>query len=277
MALPPRLRRGVVCAALLAIVLACNHFCRDAPGTIEEQLRADPSLDVTPTRFSVMTALYFAPSALVPLVAGGVSSLPKHHAAYVSPQRAFATVAAVGAAGNVLSAAGASSGSFAALACGRAVAGSVYEAIDMTPLGFVPALLPGLWGTASGFINGALRLGSVLALAALPRIYEQSGGGADGGGGGVVAVFWFAACVGVVMWPLAAIVREVATRAAFDASPHWGGGSLGARLRAWLSDGGDGGGDDDGGGGGAASGGGGGGEALRHVLYTGPHTTAFAW
>jgi hypothetical protein len=79
------------------------------------------------------------------------------------------------------------------------------------------------------------------------------------------------------MWPLAAIVREVATRAAFDASPHWGGGSLGARLRAWLSDGGDGGDDDDGGGGGAASGGGGGGEALRCVLYTGSHTTAFAW
>ena len=57
--IPPHLRKGVACSILLAFVMACNHFNRDAPGVIEEQLRLDPKLDVTPERYSTMTALYF--------------------------------------------------------------------------------------------------------------------------------------------------------------------------------------------------------------------------
>ena len=36
--IPPHLRKGVACSILLAFVMACNHFNRDAPGVIEEQL-----------------------------------------------------------------------------------------------------------------------------------------------------------------------------------------------------------------------------------------------
>jgi hypothetical protein len=100
------------------------------------------------------------------------------------------------------------------------------EAIDMTPLGFIPALLPDLWGTTSGFINGMLRLGSVAAFASLPSVYNDigggggdlgdgsdgSGGGGGGGGrgGGTRAVFWCVAAVGALMCPLALVVRHVA-------------------------------------------------------------------
>ena len=75
----------------------------------------------------------------------------------------------------------------------------------MTPLGFIPALMPTLWSTASGFINGVIRLGSVAAFASLPAVFEAGGGdgdgnGAAGGGGrGTQAVFWCVALVGAVM------------------------------------------------------------------------------
>jgi hypothetical protein len=36
----PALRKGVVASVLVALVCSANHFCRDAPGTIEEQLAA---------------------------------------------------------------------------------------------------------------------------------------------------------------------------------------------------------------------------------------------
>jgi hypothetical protein len=57
--------------------MACNHFNRDAPGVVEEQLRVDPKLDVTPERYSTMTAMYFLPSSIVPLLLGLLSAVPK--------------------------------------------------------------------------------------------------------------------------------------------------------------------------------------------------------
>ena len=51
----PALRKGVVVCVLVAVVCSANHFCRDAPGTVEEQLAADPALHVDPKRYSLMT------------------------------------------------------------------------------------------------------------------------------------------------------------------------------------------------------------------------------
>ena len=78
----------------------------------------------------------------------------------------------------------------------------------MTPLGFIPQLLPGRWGTVSGFINGALRLGSVAAFGLLPFAYVGLGGD---GGDGARAVFWTCALVGGCMVPAAAMVNRIAT------------------------------------------------------------------
>ena len=202
---PPHLRKGVACSILLALVLGLNHFNRDAPGVIEEQLASDPKLDVTHARYSTMTAAYFLPSSFVPLALGLLSSLPKSQGG-VPSVTVFIWVCIVSACGNVIAAWGAESGSFAALLAGRGVAGAVYEAVDMTPLGFIPELLPGLWGTASGFLNGALRLGSVAAFASLPVVYEGFGGD---GGGGTRAVFWTCALVGGCMPPIAVVVKWI--------------------------------------------------------------------
>ena len=97
----------------------------------------------------------------------------------------------------------------------------------------MPALLPDLWGTTSGFINGMLRLGSVAAFASLPIVYNDvGGGGGEGGedgerGGGTRAVFWCVALVGAVMWPLGAAVRHVAVGRA-DALLGFGGREVAA-------------------------------------------------
>jgi hypothetical protein len=61
---------------LLALILSANHFCRDAPGTIETQLAEDAKLRVSPRRYAAMTAAYFLPSAFVPLALGILSSIP---------------------------------------------------------------------------------------------------------------------------------------------------------------------------------------------------------
>jgi len=50
--------------------------------------------------------------------------------------------------GNLVSAAAAAYGSFGGLLIGRGISGAVYEAVDMTPLGFIPALLPTMWAGA---------------------------------------------------------------------------------------------------------------------------------
>lgn len=219
---PPR-TRGVVCAALLAVILAANHFCRDLPGTLEEQLADDDELRVSNRRFATLTAAYFLPSAFVPLALGMLSSIPSEQGG-VRSETTFVAVATVASLGNVLAAVGVQMGSFGTLLAGRSTAGAVYEAVDMTPLGFMPQLLPELWGTTSGFINGMLRLGSVAAFAGSPVVYADVGGG---GREGTVAVFWSGAAVGAVMWPLALVVRWVALGRA-DACPNTTGG--GARA-----------------------------------------------
>ena len=78
---PPDRRRGILCSILLALILSFNHFTRDAPGTIEEQLREDTRLRVTSDRYATMTAAYFLPSAFVPLAMGILSSLPSEQGA----------------------------------------------------------------------------------------------------------------------------------------------------------------------------------------------------
>ena len=205
--IPPHLRKGVACSILLAFVMACNHFNRDAPGVIEEQLRLDPKLDVTPQRYSTMTALYFLPSSVVPLLLGLLSAVPESQGGVPSVV-VFVGVCVASALGNFVAALGAERGSFPTLLTGRGIAGAVYEAVDMTPLGFIPQLLPGRWGTVSGFINGALRLGSVAAFGLLPIAYVGLGGD---GGDGARAVFWTCALVGGCMVPAAAMVSRIAT------------------------------------------------------------------
>jgi len=212
---PARRRKGVACAILLALILSANHFCRDAPGTIETQLAEDAKLRVSPRSYAAMTAAYFLPSAFVPLALGILSSIPSEQGG-VSSATVFVAATFVASLGNVIAALAVQWGSFPVLLVGRGVSGSVYEAVDMIPLGFMPALLPDLWGTTSGFINGMLRLGSVAAFASLPIVYNDvGGGGGEGGedgerGGGTRAVFWCVALVGAVMWPLGAAVRHVA-------------------------------------------------------------------
>ena len=88
---------------LLAIVMACNHFNRDAPGVVEEQLRVDPKLDVTPERYSTMTAMYFLPSSIVPLLLGLLSAVPKSQGGVPSVV-VFVGVCIVSALGNFVSA-----------------------------------------------------------------------------------------------------------------------------------------------------------------------------
>mmetsp|Transcript_3876 Transcript_3876/g.17858 ORF Transcript_3876/g.17858 Transcript_3876/m.17858 type:complete len:490 (+) Transcript_3876:186-1655(+) len=205
--IPPHLRKGVACSMLLAIVMACNHFNRDAPGVVEEQLRVDPKLDVTPERYSTMTAMYFLPSSIVPLLLGLLSAVPKSQGGVPSVV-VFVGVCIVSALGNFVAAVGAERGSFPTLLAGRGIAGAVYEAVDMTPLGFIPQLLPGRWGTVSGFINGVLRLGSVAAFGLLPIVYRDGGGD---GGEGARAVFWTCALVAGCALPLAVAVNRIAT------------------------------------------------------------------
>ena len=205
--IPPHLRKGVACSILLAFVMACNHFNRDAPGVIEEQLRLDPKLDVTPERYSTMTALYFLPSSVVPLLLGLLSAVPESQGGVPSVV-VFVGVCVTSGLGNFVAAIGAERASFPTLLAGRGIAGAVYEAVDMTPLGFIPQLLPGRWGTVSGFINGALRLGSVAAFGLLPIAYVGLGGD---GGDGARAVFWTCALVGGCMVPAAAMVNRIAT------------------------------------------------------------------
>ena len=205
--IPPHLRKGVACSILLAFVMACNHFNRDAPGVIEEQLRLDPKLDVTPERYSTMTALYFLPSSVVPLLLGLLSAVPESQGGVPSVV-VFVGVCVTSGLGNFVAAIGAERASFPTLLAGRGIAGAVYEAVDMTPLGFIPQLLPGRWGTVSGFINGALRLGSVAAFGLLPFAYVGLGGD---GGDGARAVFWTCALVGGCMVPAAAMVNRIAT------------------------------------------------------------------
>ena len=108
--IPPHLRKGVACSILLAFVMACNHFNRDAPGVIEEQLRLDPKLDVTPERYSTMTALYFLPSSVVPLLLGLLSAVPESQGGVPSVV-VFVGVCVASALGNFVAALGAERGS----------------------------------------------------------------------------------------------------------------------------------------------------------------------
>mmetsp|Transcript_59253 Transcript_59253/g.176067 ORF Transcript_59253/g.176067 Transcript_59253/m.176067 type:complete len:469 (-) Transcript_59253:173-1579(-) len=192
-------RKGLICSLLVSLILCANHFCRDAPGTVEEQLARDPYLKVSPSRYALLTAVYFTPSTIVPLALGLLSNV-----CGVSSVVIFHVCAWLGVAGNVISGFGAAKGSFALLLTGRSVAGTVYEAVDMMPLGFVPQMLPGdLWPILSGILNGVLRLGSVAAFIILPVIYQHEGGE---DGSGTRGVFVSVALVGSTMGPLATVV-----------------------------------------------------------------------
>ena len=78
-----------------------------------------------------MTAAYFAPSAFVPLALGLLSSVPGS----IGCEVVFFVCATIATLGNFAAAAAVQSGSFAGLLVGRGISGSVYEAVDMMPLG----------------------------------------------------------------------------------------------------------------------------------------------
>uniref|UniRef100_A0A7S4QG63 Lysosomal dipeptide transporter MFSD1 n=1 Tax=Ditylum brightwellii TaxID=49249 RepID=A0A7S4QG63_9STRA len=202
--------KGPICAILCSIICLANHFSRDAPGTIEEQLALDPNLSITPARYATLTAVYFTPSAFVPLLLGLLSTTTTSggsSAPLFKPEDVFLACAWTAVLGNVMSAvAVAAFGSYHGLVAGRAVAGMAYEAVDMLPLGFLPALLPGSWASWSGFLNGILRLGSAFAFVFLPRVYDNKAGEGGGGGGGTGAVFIVVAIVGFTIGPLATLV-----------------------------------------------------------------------
>lgn len=200
----PEARKGLLCSLLVSFVLSANHYCRDAPGTVEEQLRNDPQLAVSPSRYALLTAIYFTPSTIVPLALGLISSVYG-----ISSVVIFHSCAWLGVVGNAITGVGGAKGSFTILLVGRGIAGTVYEAVDMMPLAFVPQMLPGrLWPTCSGLLNGILRLGSVAAFLTLPSIYEQ---GEEKNGDGTSSVFIAVAVVGGIMGPLASAVWFLAT------------------------------------------------------------------
>lgn len=189
-------RKGLVCALVVSFIFSANHFCRDAPGTVEEQIARDPLLAVTPSRYGLITAVYFTPSAIVPLALGLLSSVWG-----VSPEAIFHCCAWISVIGNTITGVGVAKGSFATLLFGRGMVGTVYEAVDMMPLGFLPQMLPeGLWPTCSGILNTILRLGSVAAFVTLPLVYDKGGGDS---GNGIRNVFIVVAMVGSTIGPLA--------------------------------------------------------------------------
>jgi hypothetical protein len=79
-----------------------------------------------------MTAVYFLPSAFVPLAVGIMSSIPPEQGG-VSSESVFVAVACVGSLGNVIATAAVQWGSFGGLLVGRGVSGSVYEVGAGTP------------------------------------------------------------------------------------------------------------------------------------------------
>lgn len=193
--------KASLCCFLVACVLHANHFSRDAPGTIENQLGLDPNLRVTSGRYGTLTSVYFTPSVIVPFFLGLFSNSPD---AFFGPALVFLLCAWISVVGNFVAALGVATGSYPGLLAGRTICGFSYEAVDMLPMGFIPQLVPGAWSTWAGFINALLRVGSVWAFVLLPNVYTHySEGGVEDG---TRAVFITVALYGGLMGPLATMV-----------------------------------------------------------------------
>lgn len=193
--------KGALCCLLVAGIVHINHFSRDAPGTMENQIVLDPNLKVTPARYAALTSVYFTPSVIVPLLLGLLTNSSQ---ASCSPALVYLCCAWVSVVGNCVAVHGVVTGNYSGLLAGRAVCGMAYEALDMLPLAFVPPLVPGAWAIWNGILSFSLRLGSVVAFVLLPRVYTyySEGGVHDG----MRAVFITVALYGGLMGPVATLM-----------------------------------------------------------------------
>ena len=159
-----------LCCLLVAGIVHINHYSRDAPGTIENQIVLDPNLKPTPARYAALTSVYFTPSVIVPLLLG----LLTNSQASCSPALVYLCCAWVSVVGNCVAVHGVVTGNCSGFLAGRAVCGMAYEASDTLPLGFVPPLVSGAFATWAGFMNFSLRLGSVVTFVLLPHVYTPT-------------------------------------------------------------------------------------------------------
>lgn len=189
-----------VATLAMAAVLFSSHYTRDVLGTVEEQLAADTALAVSPPRYSALNFFYFFPSIFVPFVTGALTSsmgIPSHHI--------FAVCACVSAAGGAMMWLASIEGSYQILLASRSASGSVYEAIDVLPISFIPPLMGSRWPRALGIVNLISRSGSIVTFTLSPLLY--------GSGGGVLAVFAVAGVVGIAAAPLGFLVAATVSSA----------------------------------------------------------------
>lgn len=175
-----------VVAWFIACVLLGNHFARDAPGSVERYLTAEPALEkeahkarvhMSPAQFSATTSAFFVPAIVCPLAAAVATKHVRGGAKTV-----WMVAVVVCLVGHATAAAAYAARSVVGVVTGRMIAGSAYEIVDMLFVGFVAPLYvddgdSGRWGTASGIINGTTRLGSVAVFACAPAIVDVAGAG----------------------------------------------------------------------------------------------------
>ena len=175
-----------VVAWFIACVLLGNHFARDAPGSVERYLTAEPALEkeahkarvhMSPAQFSATTSAFFVPAIVCPLAAAVATKHVRGGAETV-----WMVAVVVCLVGHATAAAAYAARSVVGVVTGRMIAGSAYEIVDMLFVGFVAPLYvddgdSGRWGTASGIINGTTRLGSVAVFACAPAIVDAAGAG----------------------------------------------------------------------------------------------------